>query len=106
MSAKTHCMSQRAANLRRVDRLENRMKSGAGSTPAAADWINGCVWCSVLIKCLGGGALTMHNYFTFQISNDVEEISAAVLRRQTSLSAHCLAFCFTVCWTRILILKI
>lgn len=65
MSAKTRCMSQCAADLRCVQRLENRMKCSAGSIPAVADWICGCAWCFVLIKCLGGGALTICNYFHF-----------------------------------------
>lgn len=65
VSAKTRYMSQCAADLRCVRRIKNRMKCNAGSIPAVADWISSCAWCLVLIKCLGGGALIMHNYFHF-----------------------------------------
>lgn len=56
VSDKIHCVSQRAADLRSVS---------AGSVPAAADWISGRAWCSVLIGCLREGALITHNYFHF-----------------------------------------
>lgn len=63
VSVKTRCVSQCAADLRSLDCLEIRMKCSAGYKLTVADWISGCAWCSVLIKCLGDGALMMHNYF-------------------------------------------
>lgn len=63
--SQTRRVSQCSADLRYVELLENRTKAIAGPMPAVADWISGCAWCSVLIECLGGGALAAHNYFHF-----------------------------------------
>lgn len=45
--------------------LNDRLKCTADLIPHAADWISKRAWYAVLIKCLGEGALTMHDYLHF-----------------------------------------